>query len=100
MNGASSAHLPDDMLRFILQHAAPSESSARLGQLTLQQKHRINTPHYIVSTSRGAIPHLSPDNIIRHTRISAVYFALEDCKIYPSTRAQRYHADIWLTVDG
>lgn len=80
VNGASAAQLPDEMFRFILQHAAPSESGARLGELTLRQRHRINTPHYVASTSRGAVPHLSPDNLARHTRISAVYLALEDCK--------------------
>ncbi|KEF54802.1 uncharacterized protein A1O9_09244 [Exophiala aquamarina CBS 119918] len=78
MNSDPGPLLPDEMFRFVLQHVAPSESGARLGELALRQKQRINTPHYIVPSSRGAIPHLSPDNLIRNTRISAVYVPLED----------------------
>jgi len=102
VNSASTAQLPDEMFRFILQHAVPSESGARLGELALRHKHVINTPHYIVPTSRGAVPHLSPDNLARHTSISALYVALEDRKD-PTTQpktTQRFHADMWLTVDG
>ncbi|KIW18202.1 hypothetical protein PV08_02490 [Exophiala spinifera] len=69
---------PDEMLRFILQHGAVSELGARLGQLTIHDKPVIHTPHYIVPTSRGAIPHVSQDILRKHTRISAAYVSLED----------------------
>ena len=49
----------------------------------------IQTPHYVAVTSRGVIPHLSPDVLQKHTRISLMYYGLEDCKFhiraFPST---------------
>ncbi|ETI24612.1 hypothetical protein G647_03981 [Cladophialophora carrionii CBS 160.54] len=75
---ASFVHLPDEMLRFVLQHFPASECAARLGQLTLRGRKPISTPHYVVPTSRGVIPHLSHDNVQKHTKISAVYVPLED----------------------
>jgi len=74
----SPARLSDAMLKFVLEHAASSETAARLGQLTAWGRPTINTPHYIAPTSRGVIPHLSHDNLQKHTRISAVYVPLED----------------------
>lgn len=40
----------------------------------------IETPHYVAVTSRGVVPHVSPDVLRKHTRIGAAYFGLEDCK--------------------
>lgn len=40
----------------------------------------VQTPHFLANTSRGSIPHLTPDNVVRHTQISGIYVALEDCK--------------------
>ena len=77
--GASRDALPDEMLKFVLLNTSRSESAARLGQLTLRARPPISTPHYIVPTSRGVIPHLSQDNLQKHTRISAIYVPLEDC---------------------
>lgn len=76
---SSLGQLPDEMLRFVLQHGMGLETGARLGQLTVHNRPVIQTPHYIVPTSRGAIPHLSQDNLQKHTRISAAYVSLEDC---------------------
>ncbi|KIW45921.1 uncharacterized protein PV06_01627 [Exophiala oligosperma] len=75
---SSLGQLPDEMLKFVLQHGTVSEAGARLGQLTVHNRSAIQTPHYIVPTSRGAIPHLSQDNVQKHTRISAAYVSLED----------------------
>ncbi|KAJ9504273.1 hypothetical protein H2202_000329 [Exophiala xenobiotica] len=74
----SLARLPNAMLKFVIEHATSSETAARLGQLTAHGRPTINTPHYIAPTSRGVIPHLSHDNLQKHTRISAVYVPLED----------------------
>lgn len=80
-NGAPVAQFEDDMLRFVIQqHATASQTAARLGQLALRSRPSINTPNYIVPISRGVIPHLSQDNLQKHTRISAVYVPLEDCR--------------------
>ncbi|KIX09660.1 uncharacterized protein Z518_00741 [Rhinocladiella mackenziei CBS 650.93] len=78
MNGTSLPQLPEEMLKFVLQHAAASETSARLGQLTFRGRPPISTPYYIVPTSRGVVPHLSQDNLQKHTGISAVFVPLED----------------------
>ncbi len=79
LSGASLTELPEEMLKFIVQHTATSECAARLSQLTVRGRTPISTPHYIATTSRGVIPHLSQDNLQKHTKISAVYLPLEDC---------------------
>ena len=94
----SPARLSDAMLKFVLEHAASSETAARLGQLTAWGRPTINTPHYIAPTSRGVIPHLSHDNLQKHTRISAVYVPLEDCTCVLS--AISCALTFWLTVGG
>ncbi|KIW29759.1 uncharacterized protein PV07_05548 [Cladophialophora immunda] len=78
VNGASLAQLPDEMFKFVLQQASTPECAGRLGHLTLRGRHPISTPHYVAPTSRGVIPHLSQDNLQKHTNISAVYVPLED----------------------
>ncbi|KAJ9616960.1 hypothetical protein H2200_000680 [Cladophialophora chaetospira] len=78
VNSASLRQLPEEMLRFVIQHAATSECAARLGQLSLRGRASISTPHFIATTSRGVVPHLSQDNLQRHTEVSAVYLPLED----------------------
>ncbi|KAK5038087.1 hypothetical protein LTS07_001555 [Exophiala sideris] len=83
-NGAPVVQPSEDMLKFVLQqHATASESAARIGQLALRSRPSINTPNYMVPSSRGVIPHLSQDSLQKHTRISAVYVPLEDCTFLP-----------------
>jgi hypothetical protein len=98
----SLARLPNamlkSMLKFVIEHAASSETAARLGQLTARGRPTINTPLYIAPTSRGVIPHLSHDNLQKHTRISAVYVPLEDCTCALS--AKSCTLTFWLTVGG
>ena len=52
----------------------------RLGRLSLPGRTAMATPHYIGVTSRGVVPHLSPDNFAGMTSIGGVFMALEDCK--------------------
>ncbi|OAL38077.1 hypothetical protein AYO20_02529 [Fonsecaea nubica] len=78
VGGASLTQTPDDMFKFVLQQTSIPECASRLGQLTLRGRHSISTPHYVVPTSRGVVPHLSQDNLQKHTNISAVYVPLED----------------------
>ncbi|OAQ63451.1 tRNA-guanine transglycosylase family protein [Pochonia chlamydosporia 170] len=52
--------------------------AARLGRLSIPGRKTIDTPNYTAVTSRGAIPHLTPDNVTRHTNLGAAYMALED----------------------
>ena len=73
-------------LRFELLSAATSEAAApRLGRLSISGRRKIETPTFWAATSRGVIPHLTPDNVANHTAITGAYFALEDCKFLKSS---------------
>lgn len=56
--------------------------TARLGELKLPGRKPIQTPSFTGATSRGAIPHLTPDNVTKFTSINSAYLALEDCMVY------------------
>ncbi|KAG6004562.1 hypothetical protein E4U21_000946 [Claviceps maximensis] len=58
--------------------AAAAGSVARLGRLSIPGRRPIDTPNYTAITSRGAIPHLTPDNVTNHTNLTSAYMALED----------------------
>ncbi|UKZ83558.1 hypothetical protein TrVFT333_011367 [Trichoderma virens FT-333] len=62
----------------LISSAAADGSAARLGKLSLPGKKVIETPNFFAVTSRGAVPHLTPDNLKRHTSVSGFYMALED----------------------
>jgi hypothetical protein len=51
----------------------------RTGVLSLPNRQAIKTPHYLALASRGAIPHLTQDNVVKHTNIRGAYMAAEDC---------------------
>ncbi|OLL24445.1 Queuine tRNA-ribosyltransferase-like protein [Neolecta irregularis DAH-3] len=56
-----------------------SLSRCRTGQLHfMREKTIIKTPTFIPSSSRGAIPHITPDILQKHTNVSAIYYGLED----------------------
>ncbi|KAL1974839.1 hypothetical protein VTN31DRAFT_5043 [Thermomyces dupontii] len=50
---------------------------ARRGTLSLAGR-SIPTPHYLALTSRGAVPHISHDNLREHCAVKGVYLGLED----------------------
>lgn len=77
--------LPGEMIAFVVE-SGRNVAGARLGRLAHKLRPSIATPHYAAVTSRGVIPHVSPDNVERHTRISAAYFGLEDCEFVASSR--------------
>ncbi|KAF3912823.1 hypothetical protein AA313_de0202173 [Arthrobotrys entomopaga] len=55
-----------------------SISNARIGVLSLSKGFTLPTPNYITPTSRGVVPHISPDNLERNTSVAGVHVALED----------------------
>ena len=63
----------------VLSSAAGDGCSARLGKLALPGRRTIDTPTFTAATSRGVIPHLTPEVVERDTSISTAYMALEDC---------------------
>ncbi|KAL7949125.1 tRNA-guanine(15) transglycosylase-like protein [Trichoderma barbatum] len=62
----------------LIGSAAVDGSAARLGKMSFPGKKVIDTPNFFAVTSRGAIPHLTPDNLRRHTSVNGFYMALED----------------------
>ena len=64
----------------ILKAAAGDGAAARLGRLAVPQRQAIETPNFFAVTSRGVVPHLTPDTIARYGHFSGAYIALEDCK--------------------
>lgn len=56
--------------------------AARLGALKLPNRKPIQTPHFLALGSRGAIPHMTQDNVVKHTDIRGIYMAAEDCKFW------------------
>ena len=53
----------------------------RLGSLALLGRKPVATPAFFAVTSRGALPHVTPDNVARTDLVNGAYFALEDCKL-------------------
>jgi queuine/archaeosine tRNA-ribosyltransferase len=67
------------MLSFTVT-ASSSASLARLGRLAAPRlPAALATPTYMPAASRGAVPHLTPDELAARTAIAGVYMALEDC---------------------
>jgi queuine tRNA-ribosyltransferase subunit QTRTD1 len=64
----------------ILSHLDANVAGPRLGKLSVKGRHDVETPNFFAVTSRGVIPHLTPDVISSHTHIGGVHMALEDCK--------------------
>ncbi|KAF8425513.1 tRNA-guanine(15) transglycosylase-like protein [Tirmania nivea] len=62
----------------ILPSPSVAGTRARLGRLIVGKGHVLDTPAFISQGSRGVVPHLSHDNLRRHTHIKGVYTALED----------------------
>lgn len=56
-----------------------AQNAPRLGRLSLPNRKPIDTPNFMPVTSRGAIPHITPDNM-QYAEPTPVYMALEDCK--------------------
>lgn len=75
----SSDMPPNHKIFDILSIAAAEGCSSRLAKLTLPGRKAIETPNFTAMTSRGAVPHITPDNMRSHLPSSSVYLALEDC---------------------
>lgn len=55
-------------------------AAARLGRLIVPDRKPVDTPNFIDTASRGAIPHLTIDVLTKHTEVNGAYMALEDCE--------------------
>lgn len=54
---------------------------ARLGRISVKGRKTLETPNFLALTSRGVVPHISPDIVGEQTEFSGVYVAIEDCKL-------------------
>ncbi|KAL1877110.1 hypothetical protein VTK73DRAFT_8847 [Phialemonium thermophilum] len=74
-----TASADDERMRFdVIRASATQGTAARLGRLALPQRKAIDTPDFVAVTSRGAVPHITPDNLSRHVNAAGAYIALED----------------------
>ncbi|OTB18155.1 hypothetical protein K445DRAFT_347192 [Daldinia sp. EC12] len=62
----------------VLKTIAVEGGMPRAGRLSLPKRKPIDTPNYIGLSSRGAIPHMTPDVISKHVELNGSYMALED----------------------
>ena len=70
---------PTEMAFQILKNGLAG-GAARLGKLSLPKRRAMDTPNFIALTSRGTVPHITPDNITQYTAVAGGYMALEDCE--------------------
>lgn len=83
-----------EKMRFELLRGGLADGAARLGRLAMSGRREVSTPNFLAITSRGAVPHITPDNLKAHVPVGGTYIALEDCKlvhfISPSLRSLTY----------
>lgn len=82
----------------ILKTVVNDGVGARLGTLSLPKRNPIDTPNFIGLTARGALPHLTPDNISKWSELGGVYIALEDCKSIPISPLTDFLIDPHISV--
>ncbi|KAK5164502.1 uncharacterized protein LTR77_009708 [Saxophila tyrrhenica] len=70
------AQLPEEMFTIIKSVGRATEP--RLGRLHILGRDTLETPHYVATTSRGVVPHITQDLFARATGINGVYVPLED----------------------
>ena len=87
------------MSRVSFERLKPIEQSdsPRLSAIRSKSGAEIFTPNYIGLSSRGCIPHLTPDMMRSETAIKGIYTAFEDC-MCSKPRAQASIIIILLTL--
>lgn len=65
----------------VLGHVDPSIIRARLGKLSIAERIDVETPNFLAVSSRGVIPHMTPDVIAATSKIGGIHMALEDCEL-------------------
>ncbi|KAF2448602.1 tRNA-guanine transglycosylase [Karstenula rhodostoma CBS 690.94] len=71
------SQVPPEMVDFGLLKTTGA-LAPRLGRLTLPSRKPILTPAFLANTSRGVVPHMSPDNFRKYAGSNGVYVGLED----------------------
>lgn len=76
--------LPPEMMEYVLLKTKGA-LAPRLGRISLAGRKSIPTPGFIGNTSRGVIPHISPDTFRKSVDLNGVYIPLEDCMYHHPT---------------
>ena len=71
---------PDEMVFEVVKSALGDGTAARLGRLAFPSRNAIPTPNFLPVASRGAVPHLTWDNVFKNGLLGGSYMALEDCE--------------------
>ena len=90
---ASMPQSSRSLVQFNLQ--AGKHDGPRLGNLTFPNRVAMETPHYLPVSSRGAVPHVTQDNMRDHTGLKSMYAALEDCESTNACAVIDFLADIY-----
>ncbi|TPX08725.1 uncharacterized protein E0L32_009787 [Thyridium curvatum] len=67
---------PQEAMKFEILKAFGN--GPRLAKLAVAGRKAIETPNFVTVTSRGTVPHVTPDNLTKHDLVNASYFGLED----------------------
>jgi queuine tRNA-ribosyltransferase len=75
-----------------LSHVDPSIIGPRLGRLRVEGRRELETPNFLAITSRGVVPHMTPDVVAGSTDIRGVHMALEDCKFIQLLGSHQFYS--------
>ncbi|KAK1783421.1 tRNA-guanine(15) transglycosylase-like protein [Copromyces sp. CBS 386.78] len=75
---SSDGQEPTTTMTFELLKTAVKDGGARLGRLAFSGRRTVDTPNFFGLTSRGVIPHVTPDNVEKYLHTNGTYMALED----------------------
>ena len=92
MSLIANAHLPTDGHSSTPeQHHSGAHDSSRLSYVLANLRNTFSwsrpPPIFVATTSRGSIPHLTPDNIGPHTKIPSAHIGLEDFITTPAHKS-------------
>lgn len=80
MTESEACRADEGMVFELLKPAFGDGAAARLGRLAWKGRTSIETPNFFALTSRGVVPHITPDTASRHGNFGGRYMALEDCE--------------------
>lgn len=53
----------------------------RTGKLKVIKNHEVTTPNFLICSSFGSVPHITPDHL-KSSRITGIYMSLEDLCVF------------------
>jgi len=77
----------------LLKTGLANGAGARLGRLASSGGRTVDTPNFFAITSRGAVPHVTPDNLSANVPVGGAYIALEDCE-HASIEPQKQRSSV------